>query len=380
VYDIPGYDSNGDGHRGEYVICDGDTVWTKGDGVPDFKADSPPPAPVTGYITETSRITVRWNGYYSETTKDPFTGLVDFEGYKVYAGLDDRRGSLSLLSSYDKLDFKRLHFREVTEGSGRWESDEPPFSLDALRVIYGDEFDPLSFPYTHPLIFNDTAWYFEPVLYNQYDLSNPQGIHKVYPDATDPGADSALWTDDDITLEHGQPLPKYYEYEYVYDNILPTVAYFMSVTALDYGFTGGHSTMPPQESNPLNNITEVYALPSTEEVQAKDLDVIVYPNPYRVDAQYEDNGFENRKGVIIPDRARLIHFANLPNVCKISIFSLDGDLIGTVRHNFPNGGPEAMHDWWDLSTRSGLTVTSGLYYWVVESDTRTQIGKLVILK
>ena len=381
VYDIPGHDSNGDGNRGEFYLCDGDTVWVKGDGVPDFKADSPPPAPLTRYITETSKITVRWNGYYSETTKDPFTGLVDFEGYKVYAGLDDRRGSLSLLSSYDKLDFKRLHFREVTEGSGRWESDEPPFSLDSLRSTYEDEyFDPLSYPLSHPLIYHDTAWYFEPVLYNQYDLSNPRGIHKVYPDATDPGADSTMWTDDDITLEHGQRLPKYYEYEYVYDNILPTVAYFVSVTALDYGFTGGHSTMPPQESNPLNNITEVYALPSTDEVVADNLDVIVYPNPYRADAHYEDDGFENRKGVIIPDRARLIHFANLPNVCKISIFSLDGDLIGTVRHNFPNGGPEAMHDWWDLSTRSGLTVTSGLYYWVVESDTRTQIGKLVILK
>ena len=381
VYDIPGYDSNGDGNRGEFYLCDGDTVWTKGDGVPDFKADSPPPAPVTRYITETSKITVRWNGYYSETTVDPFSELVDFEGYKVYAGLDDRRGSLSLLSSYDRLDFRRFRNQILPTGEGRWESDESPFGLDSLRSIYEDEhFDPLSYPLSHPLIYYDTAWYFEPVLYNQYDLSDPRGIHKVYPDATDPGADSTLWTDDDITLEHGQPLPKYYEYEYVYDNILPTVTYFMSVTALDYGFTGGHSTMPPQESNPLNNITEVYALPSTDEVVADNLDVIVYPNPYRADAHYEDDGFENRKGVIIPDRARLIHFANLPNVCKISIFSLDGDLIGTVRHNFPNGGPEAMHDWWDLSTRSGLTVTSGLYYWVVESDTRTQIGKLVILK
>jgi len=380
VYDIPGFDTDGDGYRGEYTICDGDTAWLKGDGVPDFKADSPPPAPFTRYITERSKITVRWNGFFSETTKDPFTGLVDFEGYKVYAGLDDRRGSLSLLSSYDKLDYKRLWFRDVTEGSGRWESTEPPFSLDSLKAIYGDDFEPLDFPYTHPLIYNDTAWYFEPVLYNRYDLTNPRGIHKVYPDATNPGTDSTLWTDDDITTEHGRPLPKFYEYEYVYDNILPTVPYFMSVTALDYGFTGGRSTMPPQESNPLNNITEVYALPSTEQVEAEQLDVIVYPNPYRVDAHYEDDGFENRKVVIIPDRARLIHFANLPSVCKISIFSLDGDLIGTIKHDFPNGGPEAMHDWWDLSTRSGLTVTSGLYYWVVESDTRTQIGKLVILK
>jgi hypothetical protein len=101
---------------------------------------------------------------------------------------------------------------------------------------------------------------------------------------------------------------------------------------------------------------------------------------YRVDAHYEDHGYENRKGVIIPDRARLLHFANLPRVCKITILSLDGDLIGKIDHNYPEGGPESMHDWWNLVSRSGLAVESGLYYWVVESSTRTQIGKLVILK
>jgi len=55
-------------------------------------------------------------------------------------------------------------------------------------------------------------------------------------------------------------------------------------------------------------------------------------------------------------------------------------LIGTVDHNYPEGGPRSMHDWWNLVSRSGLAVESGLYFWVVESPTRTQIGKLVILK
>ena len=381
VYDTPGFDTDGDGYRGEFRICEGDTVWHKGDGVPDFKADSPPPAPFTRYITEEGKIIVRWNGYFSETTSDVFSGLVDFEGYNVYAGLDDRRGSLSILSSYDRLNFKRFFFRDVPEGQSRWESTEPPFSLDSLRIIYNDpEFDPLRYTRIRPLIYNDSAYYFEEVAHNQYDLGSMRGIHKVYPDATDPGADSTLWTEDDITMDYGRPLPKFYEYEYIHDNILPTVPYFMSVTAFDFGFTGGRSTMPPQESNPLNNVTEVYALPSAELAEEEGLDVIVYPNPYRVDARYVEEGFENRKGNIIPDRARLIHFANLPRVCKISIFSLDGDLIGTIDHNYPEGGPEAMHDWWNLVSRSGLAVQTGLYYWVVESAKRTQIGKLVILK
>jgi hypothetical protein len=59
---------------------------------------------------------------------------------------------------------------------------------------------------------------------------------------------------------------------------------------------------------------------------------------------------------------------------------LDGDLVGTINHNYPEGGPESMHDWWNLVSRSGLAVESGLYYWVVESTTRTQMGKFVILK
>jgi hypothetical protein len=115
-------------------------------------------------------------------------------------------------------------------------------------------------------------------------------------------------------------------------------------------------------------------------VEAYNLDVYVYPNPYRVDAGYTEDGYENRKANVIADRARRIHFANLPNVCIISIYTPDGDLVRKLRHNYPEGGPEAMHETWDLINRNVQAVESGLYYWVVESDQRTQIGKLVIIK
>ena len=71
---------------------------------------------------------------------------------------------------------------------------------------------------------------------------------------------------------------------------------------------------------------------------------------------------------------------NLPRTCKISIYSLDGDLIDSFDHDFNQGGPEAMHDEWDMITRNGLIPVSGIYYWVVESDSRTQMGKLIIIK
>jgi hypothetical protein len=382
VYDNPGVDTDSDGYFGEYRVCEGETTWYKGDGVPDFRGNTPPPIPFTRYETDAGKIIVRWNGYLSETTKDIFSGLIDFEGYRVYCGLDDRKASLSLLSSYDKQDWLRLKYNEFGSGSSKWVNDDPPFSLDSLRSLHHDlNFNPDDYRRERPLFEGDSVFYFSAVDANVYDLSSATGIHKAYPDVVNPGTDSSLWTEDDITTEHdGRRLPKYYEYEYVLDNLLPTVPYFVAVTVFDFGYAGGRGSAPPDETNPLNNVTEVYAQTPSEEVEEQNLDAYVYPNPYRVDAHYEDNGYENRKGVIIPDRARLLHFANLPRVCKITILSLDGDLIGKIDHNYPEGGPESMHDWWNLVSRSGLAVESGLYYWVVESATRTQIGKLVILK
>jgi len=382
VYDNPGVDTDSDGYYGEFRICEGDTVWYKGDGVPDFRGNSPPPAPFTRFMTEPGKIIVRWNGFFSETTKDIFSGLIDFEGYRVYCGLDNRRSSLSLVSTYDRENWFRLKYHQLGVGEGRWINDDPPYSLDSLRIIHNDtDLDPARYTRDRPLFEGDSAFYFQPVDANVADLSSMTGIHKAYPDATDPGIDSTLWTEDDITLEHGRRLPKYYEYEYIIDKLLPTAAYWVSVTVfVDFGYAGGRGNMPPDESNPLNNCAEVYAQTSSEIVEQQELDAYVYPNPYRADAGYHERGYENRKGTIIPDRARLIHFGNLPRVCKIKIFSLDGDLIGTIDHSYPDGGPDSMHDWWNLVSRSGLAVESGLYYWVVESPTRTQIGKLVILK
>ncbi len=382
VYDNPGVDTDSDGYFGEYRICEGETTWYKGDGVPDFRGNTPPPIPFTRFETEAGKIIVRWNGFLSETTKDIFSNLIDFEGYRVYCGLDNRKTSLALLTSYDKQDWLRRKYNKLGSGESRWFNDDPPFSLDSLRILHNNpDFNPDDYPRQRPLIDGDSAFYFSSVDENVYSLTTPNGIHKAYPDAINPGTDSTLWTEADITTEHdGRRLPKYYEYEYVIDNLLPTVPYFVAVTVFDFGYAGGRGNMPPDETNSLNNLTECYAQTSSEIVEEENLNAYVYPNPYRVDAKYEDGGYENRKGNIIPDRARLIHFGNLPRVCKIKVYSLDGDHIGTIDHNFPEGGPESMHDWWNLVSRSGLAVESGLYYWVVESTTRTQIGKLVILK
>jgi len=138
--------------------------------------------------------------------------------------------------------------------------------------------------------------------------------------------------------------------------------------------------LPALETIPINNMIAEYPQVSADSVEAYSLDAYVYPNPYRIDADYAARGFENRLGIDAVERARRVHFANLPRVCTISIYSLDGDLIRQIEHNQPEGGPQSMNESWDLISRNTQAVVSGLYYWVVESPGRTQIGKLVIIK
>jgi hypothetical protein len=405
IYDNPGVDTDGDGYAGKYRVCNldslltridtlvngadtvydsvyaatvSDTFYYEGDGVPDFRGASPPQAPKMRIIPSTGKLTVRWNGYYSETKPDVFLRILDFEGYRVYLSLDDRRTSFSLLQSWDRDDYNRYVWKKQQNGALGWVLQDIPFTLDSLRAMYGDPaFDPLAYPMSRPLARGDTVCYFQAQDYNQSSLSDTvNGIHKVYPDAVKPPKDSTLWTDDQVTTEFGERLPKYYEYEYTIRNIQPTVPYYVAVTAFDFGSPKGG--LPSLETEPTSNMIAEFAQTPSDTVEKYDMNVYVYPNPYRIDGQYAANGYENRDR-LNPERARRINFSNLPKVCAISIYTLDGDLVRKLDHNFPEGGPTSQHDTWDLVTRNTQQAVSGIYYYVVESPGRTQIGKFVLI-
>ena len=407
VYDTPGYDTDGDGYSGKMRICMldsvlvridtvvtgsdttfigiydptlSDTTWYEGDGVPDFRGAGPPPAPKVSILPAEGKLTVRWNGYYSETTRDIFSKLVDFEGYRVYIGRDDvSPASFSAVVSYDLENFSRYVYRLDDAGKMNWVLDEAPYSLDSLRIIYSDSlFDPLVYHRDNPMNFNGKSYYFKPQDFNQSVLGLPGQIAKCYPSATKPSVDPSAWTPEELTSEHGTPLPKYYEYEFTIDDLLSSVPYYLSVTTFDFG--SPKADLPPLESDVMSNVTIEYPQYAADSVEALEKDVYIYPNPYRIDADYRGHGFEARGRDDLPDdRARAIHFANLPHNCTIRIYTLDGDLVREIHHDKQPGDVQSSHDSWDLTTRNTQAVVSGLYYWVVESSERTQIGKLVII-
>ena len=392
----------------EYFVCD--TFWYRGDNVPDFQGASPPPAPASWSSTtdkygnpisvnsvrvfpEVGKLTVRWNGLRSETTRDVFSRQYDFEGYRVYIARDERETSYTLLASYDVEDYNKYVF-DITNNT--WKLTETPYPLDSLRCLYGDSidgdpckdtlFDPEYYSRSNPLITVDDSGdvvtiYFEPQDFNRSILGNyPDAttpIMKVYPEQAYPSSLTPDSADTSELTEEG--FLKYFEYEYTIENLLPTVPYYINVTSFDYGSPA--SGLGSLETSKTNLSVNAYPLTSSDEVEAQDLEVYVYPNPYRINGNYIEDGFEGRDAdYYIPDRMRRLHFANLPAKCTIKIFSLDGDLIREIDHDKDPSDPTAMHDEWDMITRNTQRIVTGIYYWVVEAKNGdTQIGKFVII-
>ena len=402
IFDNPGVDTDGDGDSGRYwwvaelrddTLCyeEGDLpeglpdsvmdvvkkVYYKGDfsggkGAPDFSGATPPPVPVLSLTPSFGEIIIRWNGQKSENTPDPFSGIRDFEGYKVYMAQGDSTqvtdNDFILLTTFDVDDYSRIVFN-----GDNWVVTETPFSLDSLRTLFNDpEFDPNIYNSEYSA-FTDTStgniMYFEPQDYNQSDLLDPNGIHRVYPNAsrTDPS---------DTTTEG---YLRYYEYEYVISNLQPSVPWTFSVTTFDFGSIGGTTELNSMESAKLLNAVSEYPLPGSDVVEEDGLEVMVWPNPYRIDGDYAAKGYENRTRDKSAERSRRVHFGNLPTICTIRIFSIDGDLVKEIYHNRPDGGPGSQEEEWDVISRNTQAVVTGIYLWHVESDMGEQLGKLVII-
>jgi len=430
IYDNPGVDTDGDGYKGpkrycvtdstwicdtispDTIVCywlynDVDTIYYRGDGVPDFLGAAPPSPPEL-WIIDTSRdtlrtkitsrvneynqgeLTIRWNGMRTETVPDHFSNELDFEGYRVYKSLTPNPNGFTLMASYDKEDYNRYIWNSE---AGIWQLLDIPFSLDSLKKLYGDNFNPDDF-FARERMFSwqGDLYYFTPEDWNYSDLRNPDGIHKAYPDEPPPttlNLDSArLHYPDELTDD--KIFFKYYEYEYILKNLLPSQMYYVAVTAFDYGSPG--SNLASLENPPYRNYVAEYAADNNSNIEEKGLDVIVYPNPYRIDGNYRELGFEGRdyidgvysghvvKQEALPDdRTRSINFLNLPHKCTIKIYSIDGDLIRELSHDYPKDSPRSMHERWDLITRNTQAVVSGIYYYTVESEYGNQIGKLVII-
>lgn len=100
------------------------------------------------------------------------------------------------------------------------------------------------------------------------------------------------------------------------------------------------------------------------------LNVKVVPNPYVVENEWQQTVFQ-----------RKLKFINLPDKCKIRIYTVAGDLIRTINHDktYQQPNDAGGDEWWDVLTTNDQLPASGVYLFHIDSDVGEQVGKFVVI-
>jgi len=100
--------------------------------------------------------------------------------------------------------------------------------------------------------------------------------------------------------------------------------------------------------------------------------VWVAPNPYRGRADWE------RPPVPGDPFTRHLDFMGLPRErCTIRIYTVAGDLVASLDHDGSNGDGQAP---WNLISRNGQDVESGIYLFTVNGPSGHQVGRFVVIR
>jgi hypothetical protein len=100
--------------------------------------------------------------------------------------------------------------------------------------------------------------------------------------------------------------------------------------------------------------------------------VWVVPNPFRAHVEWD------RPPVAGDTFGRHVDFMGLPRArSTIRVYTVAGDLVWQADHDGSGGDGEAR---WNLISRNGQDVESGIYLFTVESDLGHQVGRFVVIR
>jgi len=98
-------------------------------------------------------------------------------------------------------------------------------------------------------------------------------------------------------------------------------------------------------------------------------EITVVPNPYLAQSRFESTDNLNHR----------LRFTHLPQECRISIFTMTGELVKVISHL----DEYDSNEWWNLTNGHGQFISPGLYIYVVETPPPSDlkhIGKFVVVR
>ena len=175
-------------------------------------------------------------------------------------------------------------------------------------------------------------------------------------------------------------------YEFVDPAVHNGFIYFYSVTATDHEmelmpdgtFRIGGEGLSGDPSSSFENSSPGTNSQTAEDRGRNEANIFVYPNPATRAALGE---FQELSPDSDDPTGVRVNFANLPEAHNtIEIFTVSGDLVETIEHDGTTGFGEAS---WNLISRNGQEIVSGIYLYVVQSDDSgfdDFIGKFVVVR
>ena len=322
-------------------------------------AGSAPPPPNMRLIPGDGEITILWDNY-SETVPDPLTRRDDFEGYQIWRADNWHRplGTSAITGPAGDL-WNMLESRDIVNGIKPDVDFKMPFS--------------------------EGGWIYEPLqdleqreqllgMYENSLLVYPLDSIPCPPGLTEETCDTLeRLVRHKLGFEGGRMYYKFVDREA--KNGLP---YFYSVTAYDLAYYRNDPIGPGRAGLPTSNFLYVEAYSGAQDADGfDDREIYVVPNPVT-----NENMEPWRLGPTNKDPSGLkCEFRNLPRCrCTVRIFTVSGDHVQTLDFDGRDGSGTLA---WDLLSRNGQDVASGVYLYSIEPDDgrfSRVIGKFVVIK
>ena len=316
------------------------------------------PPPNMRAVPGDAQVSLIWDNL-SELTPDPVTRTIDFEGYQVWRADDWHRPIGTTVASGPSADlWHLLDSRDLVN------SIEPNRDLRKPWALGGYEYEPLQQVKSREALLKafEQNLYYDPLT----KVPCPPGITEAERDTFEA---LARWN---LGFDGGR-----HYYMYVDREVKNGLPYFYSVVAYEPLYVNGKPVGVGRMDTPYSNFT--YTVPRSESQEPAAFakkGVYVVPNPVTHKAIAPWNLDPNNAD----PSGEKVEFRNLPKCAStLRIYTLAGDLVQTLRHDGTLGDGTVA---WNLVSRNGQTVTSGVYLFAVEPDDghfSRFIGKFVVI-
>ena len=338
-----------------------------------YQGFTPPDRPNVFTESDTGLVKIYWDDI-AEISTDVLTGYSDFEGYKIYKSID---GGTTWGGASDRI----YDTNGLFVGWTPYKQFDLSAVEDSLHCVYSNNYN------------------CEKVLRRNHSIKGPDPYFPWFNLGDDTGLEMIRLDESDWKTKDGIT----YKYMFMDQNVIDGMEYTYSIVAYDMGVEPTYKTRyiskadgefeaiidtnysnPNEWANPDGyasienskgttvldrNFVQTYPgiLPQENLNNVK-----VVPNPYLGRSSFKESEF-----------IRQIRFTNLPEKCKIKIFTLSGELVSEILHEDKSSGNE----WWDMRTLNNQEASPGLYLYHIQKfnsidniESEEIVGKFAIVR